>query len=328
MSLLDYIQQTFPGVRITSTKRDPNSALGRANPRSYHNVGQAVDVAPIPGVSFEQYVSTLKQSGVPIVEAIDEVKHPSKHATGPHWHIAYGNNGESKPAMPIQQYPSQVSAPLEDMPLNVASQGPLAEIMQMDPSIANMPSIEPKKPGLFGHGGAGWQILGYLGDAVAQHYGGQPNFARMQQSDRENEQQMELYRQRVAEQREERMRPRAEQVGDAIGMLDPATGAFTPTYQAPPKGPEPTSIERNIEFLRRLRPDLSDEEAYKIASQAVGGQPQQPKIITYNEGSETITAQVNPDGSRSVIARGPRWQPQRPGAGAGLPPGFILDGGE
>lgn len=87
------IQQLFPGARITDNKRPANSALGRANPSSWHvRSGGAVDVAPIPGMTFDQYVSKVKAAGYNIIEAIDEVKNPSSHATGPHWHIVIGNS--------------------------------------------------------------------------------------------------------------------------------------------------------------------------------------------------------------------------------------------
>ena len=85
------VQQLFPGAHITDNRRDPNSALGRANPKSWHNrSGAAVDIRPIPGMTFEQYVARIKQAGHHIIEARDEVKNPSGHATGPHWHVVIG----------------------------------------------------------------------------------------------------------------------------------------------------------------------------------------------------------------------------------------------
>jgi hypothetical protein len=69
----------------------PNSALGRANPHSYHNIGQAFDVAPIPGVAFPDYVNSLKSGGVNVVEALDEASHPKAWTTGPNWHVAFGD---------------------------------------------------------------------------------------------------------------------------------------------------------------------------------------------------------------------------------------------
>lgn len=85
------IRSLFPGARITDTVRSADSRLGRANPSSWHVRSRgAVDVAPIPGLTFEEYVRRIKRAGYEIIEAIDEVKHPSGHATGPHWHVVIG----------------------------------------------------------------------------------------------------------------------------------------------------------------------------------------------------------------------------------------------
>lgn len=84
------ISSVFPEAVITDDMRDPNSALGQANPDSYHVQGDgAVDVRPIPGVTFEEFISKLKSEGYEIIEAIDEVNNPSGHATGPHWHVVF-----------------------------------------------------------------------------------------------------------------------------------------------------------------------------------------------------------------------------------------------
>lgn len=87
------ITEIFPEAEITDTLRDPESDLGRKNPRSYHvNTDGAVDVRPIPGMSFEEFKQTLIAEGYNVVEAIDETKkkNRSRHATGPHWHIVIG----------------------------------------------------------------------------------------------------------------------------------------------------------------------------------------------------------------------------------------------
>lgn len=91
---VNIVKALFPTARVTSTKRSPTSKLGMANPRSYHNIGRAIDIAPIPGVKFKDYLtsvkSAFKDAGIEIAEAIEEVgKGRSKHATGDHWHIAY-----------------------------------------------------------------------------------------------------------------------------------------------------------------------------------------------------------------------------------------------
>lgn len=86
----------FPGIHITENRRDPNSKLGRENPDSWHNKSSAaIDVRPIKDLTFEQYVKRYEDAGYPIIEKIDEVKHPSKHATGPHWHVVLGERRDT-----------------------------------------------------------------------------------------------------------------------------------------------------------------------------------------------------------------------------------------
>lgn len=85
------VQGLFPEAEVTDSVRDPNSDLGRKNPHSYHvTTDEAVDVRPIPGMTFEEFIQQIQDAGYTILEAIDEVKHPSKHATGPHWHVVIG----------------------------------------------------------------------------------------------------------------------------------------------------------------------------------------------------------------------------------------------
>jgi hypothetical protein len=93
------------GVDPTSGPRSPDHHLSKKNPRSYHNTlngGRAIDVAPIKGMTFDQYVSRWKAAGFDVVEAINETgSGKTAHATGDHWHIAFGNQREvveDKPA--------------------------------------------------------------------------------------------------------------------------------------------------------------------------------------------------------------------------------------
>jgi soluble lytic murein transglycosylase len=89
------IKQLFPGARITSGYRGPDHPLTKANPRSYHTTGAAVDTAAIPGMTFDEYVSQIKAAGYTVVEAINEYEKPSAHATGGHWHVVIAGQGEA-----------------------------------------------------------------------------------------------------------------------------------------------------------------------------------------------------------------------------------------
>ena len=81
------VRSVFPEAVITSGHRTNN--VGFATDDHHFSHG-AVDVAPIKGMTFDQFTSRLKAAGYPIIQAIDEVNHPSKYATGPHWHVALG----------------------------------------------------------------------------------------------------------------------------------------------------------------------------------------------------------------------------------------------
>ncbi|UXC93133.1 M23 family peptidase [Sphingobium sp. RSMS] len=89
------IKALFPQAHVTDNKRDPDSALGKANPRSWHvKSAAAVDVRPIPGMTFDQYVKGVEDAGYTVIEALNEVgSGRSKHATGDHWHIVLGQGG-------------------------------------------------------------------------------------------------------------------------------------------------------------------------------------------------------------------------------------------
>lgn len=93
---------------VTQVERDPNSKLGRANPTSWHNHSKAaIDMRPIKGMSFEQYVKGYENAGYHIIEKRDEVKNPSGHATGPHWHVVLGENrSDAVYAQRLRAHPS------------------------------------------------------------------------------------------------------------------------------------------------------------------------------------------------------------------------------
>jgi hypothetical protein len=188
---LDILRQLYPQARVTSTRRDPNSALGRANPHSYHNIGQAFDVAPIPGVAFPDYVNSLKSGGVNVVEALDEASHPKAWTTGPNWHVAFGDQSVA-PRKPRSladlgdfNQPSPVG--LNAQPMHPART--LADLQT--------PQVAAQKHGLFGKGGDGWKILGILGDSYLGANGHQGNYIPQLLHQREADQAMAFDREKL-----------------------------------------------------------------------------------------------------------------------------------
>jgi hypothetical protein len=43
-------------------------------------------------MTFGQAKAAIQKGGFGLLEAIDEVNHPSKNATGPHWHFVLGKS--------------------------------------------------------------------------------------------------------------------------------------------------------------------------------------------------------------------------------------------
>lgn len=252
---------------------------------------------------------------------------PDRHQWGPKTNAyadkVMGLAGNETPMMQ-PNIPPVFQGGMEEQP-SVANQGSLASLIQMNPVNLQTPEV---KPHAFDKGGKGWVIAGIIADAIAGGFGGRggfaPTYLANQQDERENEQRLAEIHDRIAAQREERMQPRLMQAGGAILSVDPSTNEVTPIYEAQPDAPEATTLERNLMLLRQLRPDLSDEEAFAIAKQSISGSQGSARPMTYNQGGETITEMLNPDGTRSPVARAPRWQPQK-APQANLPSGFILD---
>jgi hypothetical protein len=312
---------------------------GRRTPLGNRLVGGVANSDHLSGTAadFTASEAALRAFFGPNVRILDEGDH--RHVSGLSDVPYFGARGTaglneqgSQPMMPQQNVPPVFSGglPMQDEPIGVSSQGSLADLMQAPPVQLNTPQIN-HKPGAFDKGGKGWVIAGIIADAIAGGFGGRggfaPTYLATQEAEREQEERAQMFREKVAAERAERMQPRLMQAGGNILSVDPSSNQVTPIYQAPPGAPEATTLQRNLDLLKQLRPDLPDEEAFEIAKAAISGPERAPRIITYSQGGETITEQVNPDGSRSPIARAPRWQPKPPASSgaAKLPPGFILD---
>lgn len=190
---LGVLRNLYPQARVTSTYRSPNSPLGRANPRSYHNIGQAFDVAPIPGVSFGDYVNSLKSNGVPVVEALDEASNPKPWTTGPNWHIAFGASQvapQRKPRTLADIAAPDLNAPA---PVNVAAAPyapqTLGDLTQQMPQGA-IPEKQHSKLN-FGN------IAGVLGDALMAYGGLKPQFGPMMAQQNQDDRQMAFDREKL-----------------------------------------------------------------------------------------------------------------------------------
>jgi hypothetical protein len=198
-SLLATIRGLYPNAQVTSGYRGPNNPLTQRNPASLHARGspqdpRAVDVAPIPGMSFDQYVSSVKNAGVPISQAFDEAKHPFPWTTGPNWHLASGTAPMA--ARKPKTLADLASPPLSTPPINGEQPSNLGQSPMTLAGLASpqIPDVPTKKPSPFTAG----NILGVLGDALMAYGGLPPQFAPALRHQREDDKQAELARERLA----------------------------------------------------------------------------------------------------------------------------------
>lgn len=83
------LTRLFPGVTPTSHNRPPDHPLSIKNPDSNH-IGRwdTIDVAPIEGVSYQDFLKKFKDAGYIIGENFDEASNPIPGlTTGPNWHV-------------------------------------------------------------------------------------------------------------------------------------------------------------------------------------------------------------------------------------------------
>lgn len=202
---LGILHQVYPQARVTSGYRDPSSALGQENPRSYHNIGQAFDVAPIPGVSFGDYVNNLKSHGLNVVESLDEASHPAFDTTGPNWHIAFASQPQAvqqhvqqsvQPGAPPVARPSLASMMNAQQPVNAGQAPDQVPAPSLGALASSMPQGNIPQPSKFTAG----NVLGVLGDALSAYGGRQPTFGPFLQQEKILGQQQAFEREKFQQQ--------------------------------------------------------------------------------------------------------------------------------
>ena len=114
---------------MTSSYRDPSDPLSRANPRSAHTQGLAFDVRARTPEQADTAISKIRElldtRGLQRGEdyrIIDEVRSPSGHATGPHVHVQFTDQGMEKYQRNVYQDPNP-PRPSADIPVPIPQVG-------------------------------------------------------------------------------------------------------------------------------------------------------------------------------------------------------------
>src|SRR6478609_6325229 len=96
------LETVYPGVRPNSQFRGPTDPLSIKNPDSNHiNAFDTIDVSPMDGVTYDQFVQSFRDKGYKIGETRDEAANPIPGlTTGPNWHIQILGGPDGDPAAP------------------------------------------------------------------------------------------------------------------------------------------------------------------------------------------------------------------------------------
>ncbi|WP_016745738.1 hypothetical protein [Rhizorhabdus wittichii] len=115
------VKRLFPGAEVTSfgrsrSEQDALIARGATSATNSHHIPDgtgkphAMDVKPIPGVTFDDYVKTLRANGVDVIEALEETGKGKNQGTGAHWHVAWRDAAPSEPTTVEQAVSRGVAA--------------------------------------------------------------------------------------------------------------------------------------------------------------------------------------------------------------------------
>lgn len=157
---------------------------------------------------------------------------------------------------------------MQDEILERPGAGGIAEILA---SLPNLDDAQIKKPKPFQKGGIGLTLAGIIADGIASGFGAQPGYGPALRAETEHNRALQLWREKVAQERADRL--------DTANSTLARQIALEQWKRDNPEAPDPTSLERNITYLKRLNPSMTDEQAYAIAKQninrpiMIGGQP-------------------------------------------------------
>jgi len=137
-------RKLFPEAEFTSGYRGPEHPLTKANPKSWHSKSHAaLDMEPVPGITFEQAKQRFIDAGYTLIEALDETGDgKTAHATGDHWHFVLGLGGEG---ITVDSETPAESALPSDEELARAARGSEESAADLLKNVLGEDVLEPRK---------------------------------------------------------------------------------------------------------------------------------------------------------------------------------------
>lgn len=209
-----------PGGVATASPFPANPAAGSQNPPPYAAAHEGASPAARPGM-------------------FGAGPAPRPHGAGPAGRGMPSNPSLAPDGLPYADAPQQprLGGPMGNSPGGIGVHDYAGDIQGALADNALMPKPKGHK-GLFP--GKDWKtIAGLIADMVAGATGGTPQFGPMMMRRREaaddHNRSLDMLRARAEIERQERMRPRVEQVGNVLGVLNPDPNAFSfnAMYHAP-----------------------------------------------------------------------------------------------
>lgn len=294
MSILDALIQVessgIPGRRGPMTKYGQALGLGQTLPGTAREMAQKLGLpwrpdlltSPTPeGAAYQRAVSQayydqgLERTGNPR----DALRYyhggPNRRQWGPKTN-AYADKvmalsgGDTQPMMPPtdQERRQSAYAMQSDTPDMMAEPTGLAGILQTNPADLVPQAMTLKGPGAFGKGGTGRTILGIIADGIARGFGGQPGYGPALEQEREHNRQLDIWRQKVAQDRQDRL-------SEADTMLKRQI-ALEQWKRDHPETPDPTNAARML-MERGFQPGTPEFQRelgrYMNKPMIINGQP-------------------------------------------------------
>lgn len=200
----------------------------------------------------------------------------------------FGSGPQSLPGQSVAglEMPGPAAMSFTDEQIGPANGGGLAEILAGLPTLAD---TEVQKPKPFQKGGIGLTIAGIIADGIANGFGAQPGFGPALLAEKERNQQIELWREKVAQERAERLE-----------MSDLTLRRQMALEQYKQKNPDTPASIVTAQMRERMTPEqrANFDEYLKLTHPGMSAPFTMPEGATLQTPGQAQTTATGPNGER------------------------------